>query len=484
MLYNLYKSLPKSMQRLTVAVSRNIHNFYYKYLTKHNYSTGSLDMQTIDIYNKQRMYGPHKRLCYAPYSSIFFSRAGFMSPCYATYHDNSDRWPETRVYDAWFKGEISKIREHMSANNLDYACKFCKSLFISHNFGSLLPNKYESYSFSKSKYPQIMEFELSNRCSLECIMCDGNLSSTIRKNRDNLPALKDVYDKRFVTELEPFIPHLKMAEFTGGDPFLIPIYYDIWDMINKINPKCQILITTNANTMSPRIENMLEHYTNLHFNISIDSLNQKHYEQIRIHANYDLVQENILRFINYCRINKNSCNLLVCPMTINSRDFGKLVDFANTHNICVHYHTVVKPENLSLKYQPPEYLDDLISYMEKYQPPEDTIMQRKNAANYYSLLKLIKTWCSENKDKLLQEERLNSVEFIFEHLRKNLLSTTYLRISRILNNYNHHLYFIRVLQKLYQINPVELEKIVLIETDEQLSQRIDELLNMEKKNNE
>jgi len=111
-------------------------------------------------------------------------------------------------------------------------------------------------------------------------------------------------------------------------------------------------------------------------------------------------------------------------------------------------------------------------------------MQRKNAANYYSLLKLIKTWCSENKDKLLQEERLNSVEFIFEHLRKNLLSTTYLRISRILNNYNHHLYFIRVLQKLYQINPVELEKIVLIETDEQLSQRIDELLNMEKKNNE
>jgi len=485
MLHNLYKSLPESMQQLTITIFRNIHYFYYKHLTKQNPSTGSVDKQTIDMYNKQRLYGPRKRLCYAPYSSIFFSRAGFMSPCYAAYDEYSDRWPETSIDNAWFKGELSKIRKHLSENDLDYACTFCKPLFISHNFRSLLPNKYESYSFSKSKYPQIMEFKLSNRCSLECIMCDGNLSSTIRKNRDNLPALKDVYDKRFVTELEPFIPHLKMAEFTGGDPFLIPIYYDIWDMINKINPKCQILVTANANTMTPRIENMLKKYTNLHFNISIDSLNREHYQKIRIHADYEKVLENINLFIQYTRKHKTTCNLLVCPMAINSRDFGALVDFANTHNICVHYHTVVKPENLSLKYQTPEYLDDLISYMEKYQPPENTIIQRKNAANYYGLLKLIRTWCSENKDKLLQKERLNSVEFIFEHLKRNLLSTTYLRISKILNNYNHHPYFIRVLQKLYQINPVELEKIVLIETDEQLSQRIDELLNMEKnKNNE
>jgi len=485
MLHNLYKSLPESMQRLTVTIFRNIHTFYYEYLTKHNYSTGALDIQTIDKYNKQRMFGPRKRLCYAPYSSIFFSRAGYMSPCYATYQDTSDRWPETSIDDAWFKGELSKIREHMSENDLDYACTFCKPLFLSHNFGSLLPNKYESYSFCKSKFPQIMEFELSNRCNLECIMCDGNLSSTIRKNRDKLPSLREVYDESFVTELEPFIPYLKMAEFTGGDPFLIPIYYDIWKMIHKINPQCQILITTNASTMSPRIEKMLEQYSNLHFNISIDSLNPEHYEKIRVHASYERVLQNIITFINYCHKHKNSCNLLVCPMTINCRDFQELIKFANTNNICVHYHTVVKPENLSLKYQTPEYLDDLISHMEKYQPREDTIMQRKNAANYYSLLKLIKTWCSENKDKLLQEERLNSVEFIFEHLKRNLLSTTYLRISKILNNYNHHPYFIRVLQKLYQINPVELEKIVLIETDEQLSQRIDELLNMEKnKNNE
>ncbi len=485
MLYNFYKSLPESLKGLTVVLFRNLHGFYNNHLVKQKYSGGSLDKQTFYSYNRQRLYGPRKKLCYAPYSSLFFSRAGFMSPCYATYSEKSDLWPETSINDAWFKGEISKIREHMSANDLDYACAFCKPLFISQNFGSLLPNKYESYSFSKSKFPQIMEFELSNRCNLECIMCDGNLSSAIRKNRDKLPPLKEVYDQHFVTELEPFIPHLKMAEFTGGDPFLIPIYYDIWETIHKLNPKCQILITTNANTMTPRIEKMLEQYANLHFNISIDSLNPGHYEKIRVHASYESVLQNIITFINYCHKHKNSCNLLVCPMTINSRDFQGLIEFANTNNICVHFHTVVKPKDLSLKYQTSEYLVELISYLGKYKPPENTILQRKNAANYYSLLKLIKTWCSENKDKLVQEGRLNSVEFILEHLKKNLPSTTYLRISRILNNYNHHPYFIRVLQKLYQINPFELEKIVLIETDEQLSQRIDELLNMEKnKNNE
>jgi MoaA/NifB/PqqE/SkfB family radical SAM enzyme len=434
MFYNLYKLLPESLQRMTVAFFKNVHSYTYRHRTKKPYFSGVIDQQTFDSFNLQRKYGPRKRMCYAPYTSMFFSRAGYMSPCYATYHENSDKWPDTSIEHAWFKGELSKVREHIALNDLDYSCNFCKPFFLSKNFGSLLLNKYEPYSFGKSKYPQIMEFELSSRCSLECIMCDGNLSMAIRKNREKLESYAEVYDQRFVNELKPFIPHLKMAEFTGGDPFLIPIYYEIWDLIHEINPKCQILITTNANTMTPRIENMLEKFTNLHFNISIDSLDRTHYEQIRVNANYDKVLENMLRFINYCRKHKNSCNLLVCPMTINSHDLAALIEFANAHHICVYFHTVVKPTHLSLKYQSQAYLNELIIYLKKFNFRTKKTSEKTNTLNYQNLIKLLESWSVLNETENTKKQAENSVDILYKKiLRQN--NPEILKKTELLSNY-------------------------------------------------
>lgn len=478
MLHNLYKSLPESMQRLSVAVFRNFQNLYYKHLIKKNYSTGSLNKQTLDLFNKQRMYGPRKRLCYAPYSSIFFSRAGYMSACYATYSEKSDRWPETSIHDAWFKGELSRIRNHIALNDLDYACSFCKPYFISHNFGSLLTKKYDAYSFGSTKYPQIMEFELSNCCNLECIMCDGNLSSSIRKNRDKQPPYKEIYNKNFVEELRPFIPHLKMAEFTGGDPFMIQIYYDIWDMIQKTNPSCGILITTNANTMTNRVENMLKTFKNLNFNISLDSLNKEHFERIRIHAGYERVINNTLRLIEYCKKNKTACNLLVCPLTINSRDIPELLNFANAHDVYIHFHNVVKPADLSLKYQNAEFLDDLIVFLEQHHPPSNGFIQRKNATSYKDLIGLLTHWKNENSHKFENHHKPLQTNHILEFLEKHLTPDSFNRTMLILSAYQQHPGYHKILQGIYAAGPEMLENILKTESQTQITKRIEDFINV------
>lgn len=420
-----------------------------------------LNKDSILSYNRQRMYGPRKYLCYAPYSSMFFSRNGNMAPCYASYQYKSDIWPQKSIHESWFNGEFKAIRDAIQIGNLDYACKFCKPLFESENFGSLLPNKYEPYGIGKLKYPKIMEFELSNRCNLECVMCDGNLSSSIRKNRDKLSPLKDVYNENFVKELDEFIPHLQMAEFTGGDPFLIPIYYDIWEKINALNRDCQILITTNANTMNERIEKMLNTYKNLHFNISLDSLNKSNYTQIRQNATFENVITNTKRFIAYCKKHSTYCNILVCPLTINSRDFSNIIQFANQHNICVYFHTVVKPKNLSLKFQSPEYLVDLIRFLEAYTPPRKTKNQKTNADNYQSLIQLLKTW----KEAALQNKRtetnkLNKMEVIAT-LNQNLSINAKQRLSALVNTHSKAFENERLLIKLQKIDSKELEHILM-----------------------
>ena len=397
----LYNISPVFLKRSYINAFKALQYLKYKsgIIRLPETESSSLSFSTMKAYNRQRLYGFRPKLCYAPYSSMFFSRAGYMSPCYATYGKNSDKWPETSVRDAWFSGELQNIREAMDEGNLNHACGFCQPQFEQHNFGSLLPNKYEHYGISKGKYPKIMEFELSNRCNLQCVMCDGNLSSSIRKHRDKQPPLPEVYDNRFLEELREFIPHLQMAEFTGGDPFLIPIYYEIWEMIKKANPGCRILITTNGNTWSERIESMLNTHKNLHFNISIDSLRKDVYETIRVGADFDDVMKNSKRFIDYCHRHKTTCNILVCPMSINLNDLPELVSFGNEHGCGVFFHTVVKPQKLSLKYQSADFLHQAIEKLKTFTPPRSTDQEKQNAGNYHSMLSQLESWHQQKRQQ-------------------------------------------------------------------------------------
>jgi len=47
-------------------------------------------------------------------------------------------------------------------------------------------------------------------------------------------------------------------------------YYDIWDLIIRKNPKCEIVVQTNATVLNNRIKNLLE-TGNFKISISIDS---------------------------------------------------------------------------------------------------------------------------------------------------------------------------------------------------------------------
>ncbi len=473
----LYNISPRFLKRSYIKAYKGLQYLKYKFgwIRFPDFDKASLNKDTVLAYNRQRPYGYRQQICYAPFTSMFFSRAGYMSPCYATYGEKSDRWPDKSIRESWFNGEFQNIRNHVAHYDLQYACSFCQPVFESRNFGSLLPNKYEPYGISGQAYPKIMEFELSNRCNLECIMCDGNLSSAIRKNREKQPPLPDHYNQDFVDELKAFIPHLQMAEFTGGDPFLIPIYYDIWELIHNMNPKCQILITTNANTMSKRIENMLNTYNNLHFNISVDSLNKDHYEQIRRGADFEQVIKNTKRFIAYCHKHNTSCNLLVCPLTINRRDFQGLIEFANQHDICVYFHTVIKPRDLSLKYQSPGYLSDLIAYLKIYAPPQKSSNQRTNATNYENLINLLETWQRESSQPSHQKP-IDTTE-IMSSLQKSLSKPAFDRLINLLQNYQDTPGYNILLQILPTISTEVLENALQNEKTEKLHQQIDEMIN-------
>ncbi len=397
------------MKDISVEIHRDVRLLGFMFRkTKSVKNCNTNQVKYID-FQKSRTYGPLQHICYAPHTSMFFARNGKVSPCYASYNESSSKIYENSINEIWFNGSFKNIREQHQSCDLSSTCEFCEKLIDNKSYGSLLINKYEHYAFSNKKYPTIMEFELSNKCNLSCIMCDSQLSSSIESQECGNTSGNLHYGDKFLYQLREFIPHLQLAEFTGGDPFMIEEYYTIWDMISEINPKCQILITTNANTMNPRIERLLETHKNIHFNVSIDSLEKDNYANIRRNGNLEFALKNIDTFIDYSRKNKTNLNLLICPMTVNRHELSNFINFANKKDICTYFHTVVKPKDLSLKYLNKEQLKSTIKELELIQFPQQSKKQKTNYDNFQNMVKLLRNWALETEDPDFTDNKEYSV---------------------------------------------------------------------------
>ncbi|MCK9612274.1 MAG: radical SAM protein [Bacteroidales bacterium] len=376
---------------------------------------GVYTKELLKDYNDSRPFGPHSLMCFAPFSSMFFSVFGKASPCYATYFSEQLTYPESSIKEIWNGNGFNHIRQQVKNNDLSDICRFCHISMITKNFGSMLSLKYDHYSFYGKKYPSIMEFELENTCNLECVMCSGFLSSSIRKNREKLSPVEKKYDENFVKQLEEYIPYLKVAEFTGGDPLLIDIYYDIWEKIIEKNPACNILVTTNANTMNKRFRDLMERYNKFSFNVSIDSLQKNTYESIRVNGNFEIAMENISFIHNYVNRNKTTMNFLVCPLQLNWSELPEFVRYGNEHGICVYFHHVIKPPQLTLKSMPAEELQKIYQYLKQFEFSENKIHEKTNKANFKNLTEQIHTWHNkaserEKKEKIFSDSLMGMSE--------------------------------------------------------------------------
>jgi len=389
-----------------------------------------LPQTVIDEYNLSRKWGERNHLCYAPNSSMFINTLGMVRPCYANFKD--ERYPDKSLKEIWLGKAFNEVRKCVGKNDLSGPCEFCNASIKNKNYESSLAQKYDNPILVEEDrpnqrngiFPKIIEFELSNSCNLECVMCDGNLSSAIRKNREKRAPLPNIYGDSFLEELKEFIPHLRVAEFAGGSPFLIAIYYKIWEMLLADNPACNILITTSANIMNKKVKALLER-GKFNFNISIDALSRETYEKIRVNANLEETLTNIEVFNAHCNDKGTNLCLLVCPMRINYQELPKLVKYANQLNVQVHFHTVFKPQHLALWSLPPKELKSILQYLKKFTFEDTTEFQKMNSGKYINLIDQIKVWYEKARIREKEEERreqslVHNIDKSKNHFRKKL----------------------------------------------------------------
>jgi len=371
-----------------------------------------LEPVALHAYNASRQLKDTEVICHAPFNSMYFMPEGQMVPCCYNRTHLYGKYPETTVEDAWFGQNALSFREKIISRKFDVGCARCLDQINAGNHEGVHariydrpltfmenPEQLSAESVLQSRaFPEILEFELHNICNLECVMCGGMHSHLIRRNREKLPPLMSPYDSTFVEQLDPFIRKAKTARFLGGEPFLIPVYYEIWERFIEVNSEAELHITTNATVLNDRVWRVLNR-CRVHPVISVDSLNAENYESIRKNASFNTFISNVESLRSFCEKKGIDLTFSCCPIQQNWEHLHGVLRYCNKNNVRLYFNTVVMPESASLRFLSKKALYAVIKRLDRVLKKESirsmfrqSRTSRDNNAVFLNMIAQLRAW--------------------------------------------------------------------------------------------
>jgi MoaA/NifB/PqqE/SkfB family radical SAM enzyme len=350
-----------------------------------------LNRADVRALNVRRTWRQRRRVCHSPEKGLFFGLRGNVYSCCFNKSYVLGTYPQQSIQEIWDGATLKAQRKAIKRCDLSLGCNACHALIASRNINALPILSYDRFARRNGGYPAKMDFELFNTCNLECIMCRGEFSSTIRKNREGLPPIESPYDAAFFDQVEAFIPHLLNSHFLGGEPFLIPQYVDLWERMAAINPKMSVSVQTNATVLNQRVKDLLERMR-FDISVSIDSIEADNYARIRVNGQWDRVLENLRYFREYTRRRGTLLSMAYCPMPQNWHELPAVVDFCNSWEMPLMFTTVEAPPHCSLSPLPAEQLAEMEMKLRSHMHPERTDLERHNRQSYQDLITQIAAW--------------------------------------------------------------------------------------------
>lgn len=340
-----------------------------------------LTKSVLKAYNATRQAGQVAYVCHAPFKAMHFANNGRVLACCFNRQAVLGEYPGQSLREIWQGQEAQKLRRCIKHNDLSYGCFVCHNQLHNGAYETVQARMFDHLPGNKAGYPTQLSFDLDNTCNLACIMCNADNSSVIRQMSPLYGPYVSPYDNKFVDALEPFIPHLHQANFAGGEPFLIKLYYDIWERIISINPAVRLNVTTNGTILNDKVKNLLNKGF-FEISISLDSICKETYEYIRQNAAFETVMENLLYFRDYCRQKDTFFGVWACPVRANMYELPDMFRHFGNQDIELFLHTVWVPPSVSLWNLPASELRALINAYREAILPGHTEIQKKNKQRF------------------------------------------------------------------------------------------------------
>lgn len=358
----------------------------------------------IFFYNKGR--NNKKYFCKAPYSSLFFDYRGNVFPCCANKHIVLGKFEKQSIIEIWNNLPMKNLRKSIEKYEFNYGCNICKNKLLQRNYSQVYARRYDYLSISNNNFPSSIEVHLFNHCNLDCVMCVVN--------KDDDSSIDFIAFKNYIKEI---IPHLKNASFSGGEPFLIKEYFDIWEEIYKLNKNCIISVNTNAAILNKEVKDIIN---KLKFNISvsIDGFSKETFESIRRNSNRDEVYFNTLFFKDYTQKANTFFNVKICAIKQNIYEFPDLFNYFNELDVPIVINEVVYPLNTALWNNKPKKLKEIIEYLKSKTPIFK--IKANSYHNYNTWNELLKMLNKYYKDALKFEKFVNDNKMFTDKIKEKV----------------------------------------------------------------
>jgi len=371
-------------------------------------------IEIINKFNKTRLINTNKYLCNAPFRNLYFNIDGKVTACcFNTKYVLGDI-TKNSIIEIWNGEKLKELRNAILNNNLNLGCDICASELKLNNFKNI-HIKYFDENFKINELPTSLMFQINNLCNLECTMCTGDFSSSILKRREFRNNYNSPYTEKFFNELFSILPNVKQCMFSGGEPFLIEQYYDIWNEIIKINPKCLITVQTNGTIVNSKVKEILAR-GNFKIGISLDSLDSENFKNIRVNANLNEVLSNVEFFRNQNSKNNQYTNVSVCVMKQNWHEIPLITKYLSEKNLIVFYNTVNFPAKDAIWVLKSSEIMEVIKLFRNAKLPSKTKIQKQNIISFINYLKIIEKWYNvslqleNNTPKIANKELIVELE--------------------------------------------------------------------------
>jgi len=280
---------------------------------------------------------------------------------------------DQRLLDIWNGPRRHELVARLAADDFSHGCDGCRWEIDTEGRDGSYPQSFEAKAAHLTldpdtwAWPRYLEFNLSNSCNLQCIQCNGDLSSSIRLHREHRPPLPKAYGDEFFEDLAHFLPNLRAVQFAGGEPFMASENYRAWELIAELAPELEVLVVTNATQWNKRVEAILEK-VRIAPTFSIDGITAETYEAVRLGADHDAVLANIDRFCTYAERVGTTPAINFCLMAQNFHEFGPLLLFAERRGIRVNVSVVHYPEECAIARLDPARIAEIHAHLVAEEP--------------------------------------------------------------------------------------------------------------------
>ncbi len=303
--------------------------------------------------------------CNAPFASLYLDKMGNVRACCQNSDHSLGNITRESLRTIWDGHRTAQLREAVAAGDFTLGCQFCRWQAEDGNDALVFARTFDHLAVESAtpRWPTQMEMSLSNACNLQCVMCNGDWSSSIRTHREGRPPLPEVYGDEFFSDLRAFLPHLRVIKILGGEPFLSKESLRVMETLVEMSLTPEIHVTTNGTQWSPRVERILDSLP-LTIVLSLDGCDAETYESIRIGSNFDTVMTNLESFQAYAKRHNSRVNLAHCLMASNWHRFPDFLRFAEERSLTVYVNTVTFPVSMSLFHLSPSKLRRIIDDFE------------------------------------------------------------------------------------------------------------------------